>query len=157
MSRHQETHPLTMRFPRLPVRAIRVTEREEYELELGPEHIQEIIYRLFPDLSTLLGEQALKIAKLEERLEELEKASDATKKLSIEQHKMQLQDMICKKLRELLEREYKGKYVAITYDGRIVAFADTDIQLLQELEKIDYPADQIFLHKVGSRAITGWL
>jgi len=157
VSSQQETHPLTIRFPRLLVRAIRVTEREEYELELGPEHIPELLYRLFPEISALLGEQTLKIAKLEERLEELEKASNTPKTLSTEQHKMQLQDTICEKLSELLETEYKGKYVALTYDGRIVASSDTDIQLLQELEKIDYPADQIFLHKVGSRAITGWL
>jgi len=157
MSRQQEIHPLTIRFPQLPVRAIRVTEREEYELELGPEHIQELIYRLFPDLSSLLGEQASKIARLEERLEELEKASGSIKTVSMEQHKMQLQDIVCEKLRGLLETEYKGKYVALTYDGRIIASAETDVQLLQELEKIDYPVDQIFLHKVGSRAISGWL
>lgn len=67
-----------------------------------------------------------------------------------------LRESIIKQKRKLLESEYKGKAVAITYEGRIVGSADNVIDLLKKLQTIDYPADQIFLHAVDEEP-AGWL
>lgn len=60
-------------------------------------------------------------------------------------------------LREELAKLGEGKYVGISIEGKILASADDDLQLLQELDTIKYPASEIFLHRVGARPFAGWI
>lgn len=69
----------------------------------------------------------------------------------------QLRISICEKLSNLLNAKYRGKIVAITYDGKILASANTDIKLMKKLDEMKYPADQIFLHRVGAKSLAGWI
>ena len=94
---------------------------------------------------------------LEQRVATLERILESRGIDVLAETKLQLRKSICNQLSDLLNSTYSGKYVAITYDGKILSSADTDIELLQNLENIDYPADQIFLHKVGSKTFAGWI
>ena len=59
-------------------------------------------------------------------------------------------------LRDILEREYNGKFVAITYDGKILASSNDNVDLLIKLKDINYPSSKIFISKVGAKAVAGW-
>lgn len=62
---------------------------------------------------------------------------------------------IYKKLKGILEREYNGQFVAITYDGKILASSNGVGNLLTKLKDINYPnSSEIFIKKVG-KAVAG--
>ena len=63
---------------------------------------------------------------------------------------------IYKKLKGILERDYSGQFVAITYDGKILASSNGVGNLLTKLKDINYPnSSEIFIKKVGVKAIAG--
>jgi len=109
----------------------------------------------FPIVNMLPFEQRLEI--LESKVTVIEgmlerKGMDISTELS-----SQLRENIVGKIDALLKAEYKGKFVAITYDRKIIASAETEIELMKVLEELRYPSDQIFLHRVGSRSVSGWI
>ncbi|MBU4373870.1 MAG: hypothetical protein KJ714_05395, partial [Euryarchaeota archaeon] len=69
---------------------------------------------------------------------------------------LDLQDKIYKSLYDVLERDYKDIFVAITYDGKILASDENNVGLLNKLKKLNYPSSQIFIRKVGKKAVAGW-
>ena len=69
---------------------------------------------------------------------------------------LDLQDKIYDTLRKFLERDYKNFFVAITYDGKILASDNDNVGLLEKLNKVNYPRSQIFIRKVGADAVVGW-
>jgi hypothetical protein len=69
---------------------------------------------------------------------------------------LDLQDEIYRNLRESLERDYKNAFVALTYDGKIVAHDDNNVGLLEKLKELNYSESQIFIRKVGSKSVAGW-
>jgi hypothetical protein len=69
---------------------------------------------------------------------------------------LELQDEICENLREILEKDYKGAFVALTYYGEIVASGDSNVALLEKLKEINRPRSQIFIRKVGATSVAGW-
>lgn len=69
---------------------------------------------------------------------------------------LDLQDKIYNNLKDVLERDYKNLFVAITYDGKILASDYNNVGLLGKLFKVNYPKGQIFIRKVGSEAVAGW-
>ena len=69
---------------------------------------------------------------------------------------LELQDKIYENLREYLERDYKNAFIALTYDGEIVASGDSNIALLEKLKEINRPSSQIFIRKVGATSVAGW-
>ena len=73
-----------------------------------------------------------------------------------DERKLGIQKDVLKSLNEQLTQHFTDKYVAISYDGKVIAAADTDIELLKKIQKSGYVADEIFLHKVGSAAFAGW-
>ena len=60
-----------------------------------------------------------------------------------------MQDKIYENLKEILEKDYKNKFVAITYDMKIIAADDDNVGLLEKLKEIKYNSSQIFIRKVG--------
>lgn len=70
---------------------------------------------------------------------------------------LELQDEIYRNLREFLERDCKGAFVALTYDGKIVASGDSNVSLLEKLKEVNIPSSQIFIRKVGADSVAGWL
>lgn len=70
---------------------------------------------------------------------------------------LELQDKIYENLRELLEHDYKNAFVAITYDGKIIASNDENVRLLEKLKELNYPGSQIFIRKVGATSVAGWI
>lgn len=98
------------------------------------------------------------LSKLENRIRHLETMLEqqmATFKPSSDAA-VQLQNDIVEKVKPALEGLPAGSAVAITYDGKVIAKADTDMELLSALDKLAYPAGQIFLHRVGAKGIGGW-
>ena len=73
-----------------------------------------------------------------------------------ENSSLELQDKIYENLKELLERDYKNAFVAITYDGKILASHKDNVGLLEKLRELNYPNSQIFIRKVGAISIAGW-
>lgn len=67
-----------------------------------------------------------------------------------------LQKEILKSLSDQLRKLGEEKYVAISLDGEIISLADDNLALLTKIDRIDYPAKKIFLHKTGSKAYAGW-
>jgi hypothetical protein len=68
-----------------------------------------------------------------------------------------LQDEIYRNLRKFLEQYYRDAFVALTYDGKIVASGDSSVALLEKLKEIDCPSSKIFIRKVGADSVVGWL
>lgn len=50
---------------------------------------------------------------------------------------LELQDKIYENLRELLERDYKNAFVAITYDEKILASDENNVGLLEKLRYLN--------------------
>jgi len=75
----------------------------------------------------------------------------------IKDPKLEEQDKIYECLRELLERDYKNTFVALTYDGTIVASDNNNVGLLEKLKELNCQASQIFIRKVGATAVAGWI
>lgn len=69
---------------------------------------------------------------------------------------LELQDKIYENLRESLDRDYKNAFVALTYDGSIVASGGSSVALLEKLKKLKYKSTQIFIRKVGSASVASW-
>ncbi len=89
---------------------------------------------------------------------ELKKYTKASKSQSkTENRSLELQDKIYENLREFLERDYKNAFVALTYDGKIVASDDNNVGLLEKLKELNYPSSQIFICKVGANSVAGWI
>jgi len=80
------------------------------------------------------------------------KSQSETKNQSLE-----LQDKIYENVREFLERDYKNAFVALTHDGKIIAFDDNNVDLLEKLKEPNYPSSQIFIRKVGATSVAGWI
>lgn len=70
---------------------------------------------------------------------------------------LELQDEIYENLREFLERDYKNTFVALTYDGKIVASGDSNVALLEKLKELNCQSSQIFIRKVGATSVAGWI
>jgi len=123
--------------------------------------LQEVIDRLvvarLDDVYRRIEQFDQRLTNIENEFEELKMMIEAGGMKLSEERKLKVQKDICKRLSDLLTKNFMNKYVAITYDGQIVASAETDIELLKKLREITYPSDQIFLHKVGSTAVAGWL
>jgi len=97
-----------------------------------------------------------KINTLLYELSEIKKEFEAIKSSTEFKTSLNLQDQIYKSLYEILERDYKDAFVAITYDGKILASHENNIGLLNKLKKLNYPSSQIFIRKVGRKAVAGW-
>ena len=69
---------------------------------------------------------------------------------------LELQDKIYENLRDSLERDYKNAFVALTYDGKIVASGGSNVSLLEKLKELNYQRSQIFIRKVGSASVASW-
>ena len=76
--------------------------------------------------------------------------------LKAENCSLDLQDKIYENLRDVLERDYKNAFVAISYDGKILASNVDNVGLLERLRELNYPHSQIFIRKVGATSIAGW-
>ncbi|CAG0941193.1 hypothetical protein BROC_01331 [Candidatus Brocadiaceae bacterium] len=74
-----------------------------------------------------------------------------------ENRSLELQDKIYENLRKFLERDYKNAFVALTYDGKIMASDDNNVGLLEKLKELNYPSSQIFIRKVGATSVAGWI
>jgi len=48
-----------------------------------------------------------------------------------------------------------GKFVAISFGGRVVETADAELELLERIQGKHY-TEQVFVWKVGSESFTGW-
>ena len=70
---------------------------------------------------------------------------------------LELQDEIYENLREFLERDCKNAFVALTYDGKIVASDDSNVGLLEKLKELNCQSSQIFIRKVGATSVAGWV
>jgi hypothetical protein len=75
----------------------------------------------------------------------------------IKDPKLEEQDKIYESLREFLERDYKNAFVALTYDGKIVASDNSNVGLLKKLKELNCQASQIFIRKVGATSVVGWI
>lgn len=71
--------------------------------------------------------------------------------------KLEEQDKIYENVREFLERDCKDAFVALTYDGIIVASDNSNVGLLEKLKGLNRQASQIFIRKVGATAVAGWI
>jgi hypothetical protein len=69
---------------------------------------------------------------------------------------LELQDEIYRSLRDLLEKDYKDAFVALTYDGKVIASANSNVLLLEKLKELDCPSARIFIRKVGATSVAGW-
>jgi hypothetical protein len=70
---------------------------------------------------------------------------------------LELQDEIYRSLRKFLEQDYKDAFVALTYDGKIVASGDSNVALLEKLKEFKGERSQIFIRKVGANSVSEWL
>lgn len=68
---------------------------------------------------------------------------------------LELQDQIYENLKEYLEKDYKNAFIALTYDGSVVASDDSSVGLLEKLKKLNYQSSQIFIRKVGATSVAG--
>lgn len=68
---------------------------------------------------------------------------------------LELQDQIYENLRESLEKDYKNAFIALTYDGKVVASDDSSVGLLEKLKELNYQSSQIFIRKVGATSVAG--
>lgn len=75
--------------------------------------------------------------------------------LKTENSSLELQDKIYENLRELLERDYNNVFVAITYDGKIMASDNDNVGLLKKLKELNCQSDQVFIRKVGAISVAG--
>jgi len=71
-----------------------------------------------------------------------------------EQEATHLMDLLAERVTEHYGLA-SGKFVAISFNARIVEAADTKIELLKKIQGTKYP-EPIFVWKVGSDAFTGW-
>lgn len=69
---------------------------------------------------------------------------------------LKIQKRICENLAETLNK-YKGNFVAISYDGKIITEDSTEVGLFEKIEKLKIPKRSIFIYKVGAEAVGGWL
>jgi len=85
------------------------------------------------------------ISKLERELAEIKRSI-----IIGNQTEIRLQEEICTWLNEKigLERKYAGQYVAITYDGEILASALDELGLLEQLHKPNYANKKFFICSV---------
>jgi hypothetical protein len=72
-----------------------------------------------------------------------------------EMRELALRESIVSRLASYLDQNYDDQVVAITYDGKIVASAKSDFELIGKIEALTIPSSQIFMHRVG-RPPEGW-
>jgi hypothetical protein len=75
---------------------------------------------------------------------------------AINDPKLDDQDKIYESMREFLERDYENAFVALTYEGKIVASDESNVGLLEKLKELDCQVSQIFIRKVGATSVAGW-
>ncbi|MCS4537591.1 MAG: hypothetical protein HYY67_01855 [Thaumarchaeota archaeon] len=73
-----------------------------------------------------------------------------------EMRELALRESIVSRLSSYLSQNYNDQVVAITYDGKIVASAESDFELIERVEVLSIPSSQIFMHRVG-RPPEGWI
>ncbi|MEM3383670.1 MAG: hypothetical protein QXD42_03985 [Nitrososphaerales archaeon] len=124
--------------------------------ELGTASI-EILYGTRIPLSITVAEEHRKLEEALDRISNIERVLTTKGLMRLEEDKIRLQDEIVSRLKPILERDYEGLFVAITYEGKIVASSKSDIDLLKKIRELNLPRTQIFLHRVGAKATEGWL
>ena len=129
-----------------PLRKLRT---EELDLE-KPFRMADFLqfYQIFDENLNAIDYEVSELKKLIESLKSRSEAGNRS---------LELQDKVYENLRELLERDYKNAFVAITYDGKILASNEDNVGLLEKLRELNYPSSQIFICKVGATSVAGWI
>lgn len=60
----------------------------------------------------------------------------------------EIENQVIKNNHNYLFENYKGQYVGITYDGKIIASSQSKLDVTNEIKKLNVPLDQIFLYEV---------
>ncbi len=60
----------------------------------------------------------------------------------------EIENQVIENNRNYLFENYKGQYVGITYDGKIIASSQSKLDVTNEIKKLNVPLDQIFLYEV---------
>ena len=63
-------------------------------------------------------------------------------------HEIDLEQKIVNGIREYLVNQFKGTYVAITYDGKVVDSDVSKIKIMKRIKTMEIPTEQIFLYAV---------
>jgi len=63
-------------------------------------------------------------------------------------HEIDLEQKIVNGIREYLVNQFKGTYVAITYEGKVVDSDVSKIKIMKRVKKMEIPLEQIFLYAV---------
>jgi len=65
-----------------------------------------------------------------------------------EQKNVKIQEGIVTYNRDFLVREYKGNFVAITYEGKVVGSSENKVDLMKKIKYLNVPTDQLFIYAV---------
>lgn len=60
----------------------------------------------------------------------------------------EIENQVIENNRNYLFENYRGQYVGITYDGKIIASSQSKLDVTNEIKKLNVPFDQIFLYEV---------
>lgn len=129
-----------------PLRKLRTNELDLEKPFTKADFLQ--FYQIFDENLNAIDYDVLELKK---NIESLKSQSEAGNR------SLEFQDKVYENLRELLERDYKNTFVAITYDGKILASSEDNVGLLEKLRELNYPSSQIFIRKVGATSVAGWI
>jgi len=151
---------------------IESTVRESVNKEHARLLEKEISRLLEKEISRLSEEQEIILKRMEERFKEISEAHEELARLVYETpefdidlielkmkknldltqaERIVLEKHIFKVLQDELKEIASGKYAALSLEGEILAIADSRMELLEMIDKIDYPASKIFLHRAGKK------
>lgn len=62
--------------------------------------------------------------------------------------KSEIMDNILECNHDYLVKNYKGEFVGLTFDGKVIASSSSQVDLLNKIEKLQFPIEQIFVYSV---------
>lgn len=62
--------------------------------------------------------------------------------------KSEIMNKILERNHDYLVQNYKGKFVGLTFDGKIVVSSPSEFDLLNQIESLEVPKEQIFVYSV---------
>ena len=120
--------------------AITETITTQKKFSLPPEIVSQIV----TDAGKLFQKEALEMKK---EIENMKVELELIKKNQTFDN-VELELTVIKELKKYLMEQFRGKFVAVTYDKKIIESANSRNEILESLKKNNIPKEQLFIYGV---------